>query len=68
MEYFEMEMHGDHLRVKWNGKATFNIQHTVGGQWVDFDCFTCYGIENSHDAIECAHDWINENIFEFQGG
>jgi len=67
MQYFELEMHGDYLRVEWNGKASFNIQEPVGGQWVDFDCFTCYGIENAQDALDCAYEWINENIFEFQG-
>lgn len=65
MEYFEIEHNDEHLRIEWNGKATFNIQCPVGGQWVDFECFTCYGIDSAQEAFECAFDWINENIFEF---
>jgi hypothetical protein len=65
MKYFELEMHGDHMRVEWNEKATFNIQTPVGGQWVDFNCFTCYGIDSEHEALETAYEWINQNIFEF---
>lgn len=64
MEYFEIEHHDEHLRIEWNGKATFNIQCPVGGQWVDFECFTCYGIESAQEAFECAFEWVNQNILE----
>ena len=64
MHYLEILHNDDHLRIEWNGSATFNIQIPVGGQWVDVECFTCYGIESEHEAFEYALEWINENMNE----
>lgn len=66
MEYFELEMQGEYLRVEWNGKGTFNIQFPIGGQWVDCECFTNYEVDTTQEALECAVEWINQNIFEFE--
>jgi len=65
MEHLEIELHGEHMRIEWNGQATFNIQTPIGGQWVDFESFTCYGIDTAQEAFECAYEWINANVFEF---
>jgi len=40
----ESEIEG-HIRIEWNEAATFNFQFPIGGEWVDYQCFTCYGIE-----------------------
>lgn len=68
MEYLEVEhLDGNHYRIEWNGSATFNIQIPVGGRWVDIECFTCYGLENRHEAMEYALDWMLMNICEEEG-
>lgn len=64
MYYMETEFEGNHLRIEWNGVATFNIQTAVGGQWVDIECFTCYGIDDDHEAFGYALDWMHENMSE----
>ena len=59
--YWEVETNnGDHIRIHWNGSATFNLQTPIGGQWVDYHCFTCYGLDTEQEAIEHAMDTINE--------
>jgi len=65
MKFFNLELQGENIRVKWNESATFNIQIFISGEWIDEYCFTCYRIESESAAVECATDWINENIFEF---
>ena len=64
MNYMEVDFYGDHLRIEWNGKATFNIQVPVGGQWVDMECFTNYEVETADEAFNYALDWMNENMME----
>ena len=64
MHYLETQHDDCEIRIEWNGSATFNIQIPVGGQWVDIECFTCYGIDNEHEAFEYALEWINENMRE----
>lgn len=64
MHYLEVEFQENHLRIEWNGSATFNIQVPIGGQWVDTECFTCYGIESEHEAFEYALDWMTKNMIE----
>jgi hypothetical protein len=54
MKYWELEHNGDYIRIEWNGSSTFNIQTPIGGQWVDFECFTCYGISDEQEALEHA--------------
>jgi len=45
---------GEEIRIEWNEGATFNLQAAMGGQWVDYHCFTCYNIETEQEALECA--------------
>ena len=45
MKHWELEHAGELIRIEWNNAATFNLQTPVGGQWVDYHCFTCYGID-----------------------
>ena len=60
MTHWEIEHDGEHLRIEWNNSETFNFQYPIGGQWVDYHCFTCYGIETEQEAIECAIEVLNE--------
>lgn len=61
----EFVWYDDNLyRIEWNGSATFNIQIPIGGQWVDIECFTCYDIDNEHDAMQYALEWMHENMRE----
>jgi hypothetical protein len=60
MTHLEIEHNGEHLRIEWNGKATFNLQTPIGGQWVDYHCFTCYGIDTEQEALEYAYEVLNE--------
>lgn len=61
MKYWEIEsdLHG-HVRIEWNQSATFNLQTPVGGQWVDFHCFTCYNIENEQAALSAALEILGD--------
>jgi len=61
MKYFYIEHYGEEIRIEWNESATFNLQTPVGGEWVDYHCFTCYGIESEHDALEHAMEVIFES-------
>ena len=45
---------GEEIRIEWNESETFNLQTAIGGQWVDYHCFTCNSIDNEQDALECA--------------
>jgi hypothetical protein len=60
MTYWELEHNGEHIRIEWNNNATFNLQTPIGGQWVDYHCFTCYGIETEQEALELALDTLSE--------
>jgi hypothetical protein len=60
MKHWELEHNGDYIRIEWNESATFNLQMPIGGEWVDYHCFTCYGIETEQEALECAYDVLNE--------
>tara|TARA_Y100000114_G_C11680652_1_gene288435 strand:- start:180 stop:458 length:279 start_codon:yes stop_codon:yes gene_type:complete len=51
---------GDSIRIEWNESATFNIQEPKGGEWVDYHCFTHYGIDNENDALEIALEHLAE--------
>ena len=54
MKHWELEHAGELIRIEWNEVSTFNLQTPIGGQWVDYHCFTCYGIETDIQAIEQA--------------
>ena len=60
MKHWELEHNADYIRIEWNEAATFNLQTPIGGEWVDYHCFTCYGIETEQKALECAYDVLNE--------
>lgn len=61
MKYWEIDSaHHGHIRIEWNESATFNLQTPIGGEWVDFHCFTCYGITEDHEALETALETLEE--------
>jgi hypothetical protein len=60
MKYWEIEHNGEHIRIEWNESATFNLQTSIGGQWVDYECFTCYGLDNEQEALEHAHEYLSQ--------
>ena len=61
MKYWEVvDDFGDSIRIAWNESATFNFQEPVGGEWVDYDSFICYGIDNENDALEFALEVLAE--------
>ena len=66
MKHWELEIAGEHIRAEWNGAATFNMQMPVGGQWVDYHCFTVYGIETDQEALECVLEMLQEELEEGQ--
>ncbi len=61
MKYWETEHYGNYIRIEWNESATFNLQMPVGGEWVDYHCFTCYGIESEQEALEHALEVLEES-------
>ena len=61
MKYFYVEHYGEEIRIEWNESATFNLQMPAGGEWVDYHCFTCYGIESEHEALEHAMEVLLES-------
>ena len=64
MKHWELEVLDRHLRAEWNESATFNMQAPIGGQWVDYHCFTVYGIESEHEALECIMETLQEELKE----
>lgn len=60
MKYFYVEHYDEEIRIAWNESATFNLQMPVGGEWVDYHCFTCYGIESEHEALEHSMEVLLE--------
>ena len=53
---------GDSIRIEWNESATFNFQPPRQGEWVDYHCFTHYGIDNENDALEIALEVLAEEV------
>ena len=64
MKHWEFELNDERIRAEWNGAATFNMQMPVGGQWVDYHCFTVYGIESEQEALEFIMKEIEEQLEE----
>ena len=61
MKHWELVIQGEHIRAEWNEAATFNMQsRSYNGQWVDYHCFTVYGIESEQEALECVMEMIQE--------
>ena len=57
MKHWEVEHAlAGHVRIEWNESATFNLQTPIGGEWVDYHCFTCYGIDTEQEALEQAYE------------
>ena len=62
MKHWEIEHAlAGHIRIEWNESATFNLQTPIGGEWVDYHCFTCYGIDTEREALEFAVGQLDEN-------
>jgi len=36
------------------------LQTPIGGQWVDYHCFTCYGIDSDQEALEHAMEVLEQ--------
>lgn len=66
MKHWEFEIEGAHIRAEWNESATFNMQEPIGGQWVDYHCFTVYGIETEQEALDCVLEMLQEEMEEGQ--
>jgi hypothetical protein len=64
MKHWEIDLEGQHIRAEWNESATFNMQLPVGGQWVDYHCFTVYGIESEQEAFDCVMEMLQEQLNE----
>jgi len=64
MKHWEVEYEGNHIRIEWNGSATFNFQTPIQGQWVDYYCFTCYGIDSDQEALEHAMQVLEDEYVE----
>jgi len=60
MKHWEVEHNDQHLRIQWNESATFNLQTPIGGQWVDYHCFTCYDINSDQEALEHAMEILEQ--------
>ena len=60
MKHWEIEHAGELIRIEWNNAATFNLQTPIGGQWVDYHCFTCYNIDSDQEALEHAFEVLGE--------
>ena len=60
MRHWEVEHAGELIRIEWNGAATFNLQTPIGGEWVDYHCFTTYDIDNDQDALENAIEVLEQ--------
>ncbi len=55
----ETDTHG-HIRIEWNESATVNLQTPVGGQWVDFHCFTHYGLTSDSEVLAAAIEVLGD--------
>ena len=64
MKNWEIDLEGQHIRAQWNESATFFLQQPAGGQWVDYHCFTVYGIESEQEAFDCVMELLQEQLNE----
>ena len=60
MKHWEVGHNEQHLRIEGNGTSNFNLQTPIGGQWVDYHCFTCYGIDSDQEALEHAMEVLEQ--------
>lgn len=66
MKYWRTWSNGYRVRIEWNESATFNLQTRVGNEWVDYDCFTVYGIESAAEAYQHAIERLKEEELRTQ--
>ena len=71
MKYWEIDsdQYG-HIRIEWNGYSNFNLQAPIIkrrpfcdphiAEWVDFHCFTCYGIQSDEQALDAAYEVLGD--------
>jgi len=60
MKYVEFESNcGDYVRIGWAGGSIVNLYTPIGGEWVEYDCFTDYDIITLDDAVQSAIETIN---------
>jgi hypothetical protein len=66
MKHWELKVLEKQIRAEWNEAATFNMQclWIHDGQWYDYHCFTVYGIESEHEALECILEGIRDELRE----
>ena len=60
MKYWRTWSNGYRVRIEWNESATFNLQTRVGNEWVDYDCFTVYGVGSNAEALKEALEHLKE--------
>jgi len=60
MHYLETDITGEHIRIEWNGSSNYNLQTPIGGEWVDYHCFTCYEYDNEWEAMQYALEVLLE--------
>jgi len=49
-ESWELELHGQHLKIVWNGGSHFLLQHPVEGEWSTCYRFKEFGLQNPSQA------------------
>jgi hypothetical protein len=64
MKYWEFKLVGTHIRAEWNEQATFNMQWIWDGRWVDYHCFTVYGIKSEQEALAHILEALEEELKE----
>ena len=60
MKYWRTWSNGYRVRIEWNESATFTLQTRVGNEWVDYDCFTVYGVGSNAEALKEALEHLKE--------
>jgi len=66
MKHWEFKVLDSHIRAEWNEGATFNMQCSsiVEGQWIDYHCFTVYGIKSEQEALAHIVEALEEELKE----
>ena len=69
MKYWEIDsdQYG-YIRIEWNGYSNFNcklqlpsvVLRSARSEWVDFHCFTCYGIQSDEQALDAAYEVLGD--------
>ena len=64
MYYLETDVTGVLTRIEYNGLSNFNLQTPIGGEWVDYHCFTCYEYDNDWTTLDDAMQYALEVLIE----